>query len=447
MLFLLVVSGVTIATCSPRAEPSGSANARTATAAARTSRSTPPTVAVAGPAGSVAAPRSAGEQAELDTAIARWTASAPPSYAYTVGTVVDGFGATTDRIIAIEGRSHRASILASSFVGWDDDAIAVDGLFRLIRARLEGPGTVEASYDPEFGIPLTIASDDPSVSEGSTTVRVHDVRSSADGQSAAERGQLLTQLRDARTAWKRWAPSDYAYDWQRIPSIGGGSAASGPTAGGPAVGGSATAVGWTVRHVDGVTTVAPASTASEAAASAGASVAATFDVIESALAAGAWVDVVFDPILGLPLLVGIDPTPAVGDGFIIRISFHDIVADRGRADLLAARERWAANRPVRYSYVWREIGHGRRWMYRVSMAGEVATIRRSGDAPIGEAAALAPRIDDLFLLLDEVLADGGRVDAQYDRDLGFPTRVTIETPGSVIVGTITIRSMAVDATP
>ncbi len=364
--------------------------------------------------------------ADLAAAVARWAAFGQASCSYTVDSSVPGLSSTTDHVISIEGHAERVAVQTSSFSGWGDEQVTVPGMFDLIRSNRDRSGTIEATYDPVLGYPLTIRRDDPTISDGSWSMQVRDFRSSLDVPPTHD--DLDARLADAREAWDRWAPSDYAYDWQLVP-----------------VDGIPTGAGWSIRHVDGVTTAAPSFGDTATFGLGAASIPASFDAIEAAAARGAWIDAVFDPVLGLPILVGIDPTPAPGDDSWLRIAFHDIVAETGRADLAAAHERWSTNRPVRYSYVWREDGGGRHWTYRVAMNGDVAKIRTSGGAPRGEAAALAPRIDDLFMLLEKVLANGGHVDATYDAQLGYPTRVMIDAPGSLVEGTITIRSVVIDA--
>lgn len=418
----VLVGLLTIVACAPT--PTGSE------AAASPLGSAPATVVGAPPSRAAGTPSPA--LRELDAALARWNASQPLSYAYIVESSITGVATMTDRVIAIEGRSERTSIVASSFGRWPDEQLTVAGIFEVIRGTLGRPGTIRATYDPVLGYPVTIVRDDRTTSDGSWSMRIHDFRSSsgpAPAVGAAEDRPLSVRLADARAAWARWAPSDYSYEWQRF------LVASGPTTG----------TGWSIRQVDGVTTTRPTGAAPGTSAD-DAAIPAAFAAIEAAIGADAWVEAAFDPVLGLPLVIGIDPTPAAGDGSIIRIAFRDIVAETGRAELEAARQRWAMNRPVRYSYVWRETGNGRDWTYRVTMNGDVASIRGSRGAPTGEAATLAPRIDDLFMLLEEVLADGGRVDAAYDPQVGYPTRVTIDVPGSLVVGTITIRYVVVDAT-
>jgi hypothetical protein len=374
------------------------------------------------PTSSQAAP-----DADLAEAIARWTAVGQASFGYTVESGISGLSGTTDHLIAIEGRWERVAIQTSSFSGWGSEQVTIPGMFDLIQAIRGRSGTIQATYDPVLGYPATIRRDDPSASVGSWSMTVVDFRSSLDTPATGD--GLATQLADARAAWNRWAPSDYTYEWQQVAS------GDGKTPG----------AAWSIRHVDGVTTAAQTLGDGAIFAQDAASIPATFDAIEAAMNSGAWVDAVFDPVLGLPIVVGIDPTPAPGDGWLIKIAFHDIVAETGRAELQAAQDRWTVGRPTRYSYVWREDGGGRHWTYRVAMNGEVAKIRAAGGAPVGEAAALAPRIDDLFMLIEEALANGGHVDAAYDAQLGYPTRVTIDAPGSLVVGTITIRSVVIDA--
>lgn len=364
---------------------------------------------------------------DLAAAMSRWAAFGQASYAYTVESSITGMATMTDRVISIEGHPERVAIQTSAFGGWGAEQITVPGMFELIRSNGGRSGIIQATYDPLVGYPATINREEPAASDGSWSMRVLDFRSAFD--SSPTGGALEARLTDARAAWNRWAPSDYTYEWQQVPAGDGAT----------------TGAGWSIRHVDGVTTATPAFGDTANVGREAASIPATFDAIEAAAMRGAWVDAVFDPVLGLPVILGIDPTPASGDGFWIKITFHDILAATGRADLEVARERWAANRPARYSYVWREVGGDRHWTYRVTMKGDVATILPSGGAPVGEAATVAPRIDDLFMLIDEALANGGHVDAAYDAQLGYPTRVTIDAPGSLVVGTITIRSVVVDA--
>jgi len=367
--------------------------------------------------------------ADLADAIARWSKVEKAGFGYTVESGVSGLSGTTDRVIGIEGHWERVPIQISAFSSWGDEQVTVPGMFDLIQAIRGRSGTVQATYDPVLGYPATINREEPSASDGDWSMRVVDVRSSLD--TPASDGGLARRLADARAAWTRWAPSDYTYEWQQVASGDGKTPAA----------------AWSIRHVDGVTTAAQTVGDGASVGQDAASIPATFDAIEAAMNTGAWVDAVFDPVLGLPIVVGIEPTPAVGDGWWIKIAFHDIVAETGRAELQAAHDRWTVQRPTRYSYVWREEGGGRHWTYRVAMNGDVAKIRASGGAPVGEAATLAPRIDDLFMLIEEALANGGHVDAAYEEQFGYPTRVKIDAPGSLVVGTITIRSMVIDATP
>ena len=367
--------------------------------------------------------------AELAEAMARWSKVEKAGFGYTVESGISGLSGTTDRVIGIEGHWERVAIQISSFSGWGDEQVTVPGMFGLMQAIRGRTGTIQATYDPVFGYPATIDRTEPSASDGDWSMRVVDFRSSLD--TPATDGGLATRLADARAAWTRWAPSDYTYEWQQVASGDGKKPAA----------------AWSIRHVDGLTTAAQTVGDGAIVGQEAASIPATFDAIETAMKSGAWVDAVFDPVLGRPIVVGIDPSPAVGDSWWIKIAFHDIVAQTGRAELQAAHDRWIVQRPKRYSYVWREVGGGRHWTYRVAMNGEVAKIRASGGAPVGEAATLAPRIDDLFMLIEEALANGGHVDAAYEEQFGYPTRVKIDAPGSLVVGTITIRSMVIDATP
>jgi len=161
------------------------------------------------------------------------------------------------------------------------------------------------------------------------------------------------------------------------------------------------------------------------------------------ISGGGWVDVAADTGSGRNLLISIDPSPATtGDAYWIRISFVDLVAQKAVKAHAAAATRWAAKAPTIYSYTWRYRGAGSDLTYKVSMDGDTATIRPVGGTPAVEAAFVAPRIEATLALIGDVLGQGGRVTATYDRKLGYPLSVTMVPHGDAgRKGTITIRDL------
>ena len=112
---------------------------------------------------------------------------------------------------------------------------------------------------------------------------------------------------------------------------------------------------------------------------------------------------------------------------------------------MAARDRWAAAALQHFSYTWRYRGELDPLTYGVTFSGDVSALRRSPGTPTPEARSYAaPRIDDTFRVIQEVLAQGGRVSATYDPVLGYPVRVEIDPIGDAGArGTITIRDFEV----
>ena len=183
-------------------------------------------------------------------------------------------------------------------------------------------------------------------------------------------------LADAQDAWRRWEPGTYEY----VSTVSDHGA---PPASSMAI---------RVHRQDGVTTATRGESHASTAGAGAASVEAQFDAIEAALDAGAWVEAVFDRVLGVPLLVAIDPSPAPGDATWTVIRFDDLEATAARDAWTAAADQWASKaRPRHYSYTWRFRSEDATWTYRVVMDGDVADIRASGGAPTGEAAMIAPK--------------------------------------------------------
>ncbi len=151
-------------------------------------------------------------------------------------------------------------------------------------------------------------------------------------------------------------------------------------------------------------------------------------------------DVSTDAATGLDLLAAVDPSPsAKGDAYWIRIDHTDLAAEKAAEDLAAAQKRWATAAPKRHSYSWHYEGPGADWSYRVAMNGDKATIKPGKGAPPVADSFAAPRVPEMFALIERALAAGGSVTATYDRKLGYPTRIVLPTvTESTPEGVITI---------
>lgn len=365
----------------------------------------------------------------IDAAQARWATRHPSSYAFTythLGSPGGGWYAHY-RVTSLDGRVAAQSLDGLTLSQDDLATIGVDGLFESLRRGLGLNGETRMRFDPTLGYPTEIAYATAGVSDGSSTETVTDFVSMTDDGTAAH---VRDVLRSARTAWQRWEPIAYEYVWRRF------EAAPGPSSG----------TAWRVQHVGGRTSTEADPVSDGALRADAASVPSTFDAMEAALDAAAWVDLTVDSPSGMPLLAAIDPSSAAtGDESWIRITYRDIEAEVAATDLEAARARWSAADLQHFSYTWRYRGDLDPLTYGVTCDGDRSLLRRAAGTPIPEARANAtPRIDDTFQLIEEVLSQGGRVIAMYDPVLGYPVRVDVEPAGDVGArGTITIKDFAV----
>lgn len=363
--------------------------------------------------------------ATIDAAEARWVARRPSTYAFTyVHRGPAGVGWDWRyRVTALDGGVQVQSLDGSAHSPDEAARISVDGLFDLLRQELGGSGDLRMSFDADLGYPTEVTYQDPRIADSGATETVTDFVS-GDGSSSAGTPEIL---RAARATWKRWEPTTYEYVWRRFGAI------AGPDSG----------TAWDVHHADGRTLTAAHPASDGALPPETASVAATFEAVETALAAGAWVDVTVAPTSGLPILVAIDPSPNRNDdAYWIRLTFRDLARETATSDLQAAQDRWFAAGLQHFSYTWRYRGKYAPLTYAMTLNGEVATIRRSAGTPMTEASAFAtPRIEDTFRMIQELLNQGGRVVAQYDPMLGYPVTLEIDPFGDAgAPGTITIKA-------
>jgi Family of unknown function (DUF6174) len=358
-------------------------------------------------------------RAEIDQAEAAWEAHQPDSYAYTASLTRGGSDAVTAyRVTGMDGRVELQAVTDQAAA--DAEAMTIEGLFEAVRSRLDADGSLEFSVDPLYGY-LSKAAYTAPTREASWTRSIEDFTTAATRASAARARDALAQ---AQERWNALATPAWEYTWTRF-------AATDPAGGAPA---------WRVRHEEDATTISAAGGATDATPPDAVTIGGTVSTLAAVLAAGGWVDVAADSATGLDMLVAVDPSPSVtGDAYWIRIDTTDLSAQQASKSLAAARDRWSASGPRRYSYTWRFEGPGRDWTYRVSVNGAKVTIKAGEGTPTVQDSFAPPGIADSLDLVERVLAGGGMVTAAYDKRLGYPTRIVLPSAtGTTPEGTITI---------
>ena len=370
-----------------------------------------------------AGPSADPQLAWIDAAEAAWAANRPETYAYTV-TFVGQPGLGSDRryrVVTIDGHEQVVGIEGLTDPT-EAQAATIEAIFNGARAAAKAGRIVHLELDPRLGYPSRFTSDSAMASDSDSGAMTVSARTTpSDGAAASTRAALA----EARAQWTRWRPTAFAYDWYRWS--GGGASSSG--------------TGWHVM-VDGDLVATSASPSSDGAYPlSDATIEATLDAADAALDAGRWVDLSVDRTLGVPILVAVDTTPDGPEGASwTRIDFTDTARATARRDLQAARERWASHGSGHSTYTWRFAGDGRDLAYDVVAEGEVLELHRHPGTPLPEANAVAaPRITDTFAMLEQVLAQGGTVEATYDETYGYPRRAVMDPAGDVGArGTITV---------
>ena len=359
---------------------------------------------------------------ELDQAESIWEAKGPNSLAYT--TTQSAGGATTSvHLTEMDGRIE-ALVLESGAVPPDDGgrALSIDGVFETAHEALDGSGTADYDVDQLYGyLPRVEYTTDGA--DGSFSIEVRDLMTPADRTAAgAARDALNAMLQ----RWSSLSTPAWEYTWARF-----GAADT-----------AATQTEYTVRHGGGQTTLAAPDGGAGGPVPGEATIEGTVEAAVSALTSGAWVDVAIDPV-GFDTLIAVDPSPsATGDAWWIRIDHTDKFAERARQDLDAARTRWTAAGVDNYSYRWSWDGSNGAWSWGVRLRNDSATLKPSAGAPAVEDTFVAPQIDELFELVDRVLAAGGSVDVDYDKELGYPTRVEFSSATDLAPrGVVTITKL------
>ena len=325
----------------------------------------------------------------------------------------------------MDGHTEVQSLDAYAQAANDVPFLSMDGLFAQLRRDAAGSGHLSIRFDPTLGYPAETSHDDSAATDSDWTDTVTDFTRGM--PTADEVRSIVTAARDA---WQSRKPDSYAYLWRHFEPAGG------PDSG----------TAWDIVHADGRTSTQADPTSDHVGPADASSIGSTLDAVIAAVDAGAWVDLTVAPVIGVPLLVAVDPSGSVsGDEYWIRITFQDSEKDIAQAALDAARTRWAAAGLQHFSYVWRYRGNYDPLTYWMTLNGEVASIRRAPGTPMTEASALGvPRIDDTFELIGQMLSEGGRVHASYDPILGYPTRVEMDPAGAYgAPGTITIKDFAI----
>jgi hypothetical protein len=308
----------------------------------------------------------------------------------------------------MDGRTE-ALVLEQGPVPPDDGgrALSIAGVFDTAHEALDGSGTAAYQVDQLYGY-------------------LPRVEYTADGADGSAAGAARDALNAVLQRWSSIASPAWEYTWTRF-----GAADT-----------EATQTTYRVRHGAGATTLAAPDGGPGAAVPDEATIDGTVEAAVAALASGGWVDVAIAPD-GLDTLVAVDPSPsATGDAWWIRIDHTDRFAERARQDLDAARTRWTAAGLERYSYRWTWDGSDGTWSWGVRLSGDAARLKPSAGAPTVEGTFVAPRIEDLFDLVDRVLAGGGSVDVTYDRSLGYPARVEFPAASELAPrGVITITKL------
>jgi len=353
-----------------------------------------------------------------------WQNHQPVSYAYDLDHQAQAGDAKSYayHVSGLEGGTQVLHLSGPTLQDAQLGDVTVNGLFQRATDALASPA-FQIAFDSRAGYPtkLTFA-DDADASGGAAVESVDAFRTAANpgevGRAQAALGKLL----------QRWHGVDdprWAYTWSRIPA------------------GGAQPITWTVTHQNGKTTAKPGDGGSGGLTKDDVSPDGTVAGIQSVLVSGGWADVAVEQAPGFDILIAVDPQPgARGDAYWIRIAWADLAKQADVSDLQAAQARWATSQLTDYSYTWDYKGDGTPLTYKVAQKGGTATITPVGTTPApGSPAYATPKVEDTFAMIQAVLDQGGTVDATYDGQLGYPTRVVMHPAGDAGAnGVITIKS-------
>ena len=356
-----------------------------------------------------------------------WERQRPSTVAYTTIETRAGDAATVVHVTEMDGRAEVQAVSMDPGSGGIGATQTIDGILERAAAALDQPGDeVSITYDTQYGYVSRLDQSLPDVADAASSVEVRDLSTAADRTSASRARSALESLLQA---WKAPRSPTWEYTWSRF------TAADTPSS----------ATTYRVHHEDGVTTVAAEDgAAGNAAPPDAATIQGTVEAAVGVLAAGGWVDVAADET-GLDALISVDPSPsAKGDAYWIRIDYTDLYATQAHEALAAARGRWSASAPERYTFRWRYEGSGGSWGWNVNLNGDIARLKPTAGAPPVESSFVAPRIGAMFDLIEASIDGGGRVKVTYDPALGYPATVVIDDGGGAAPdGTITISKLKV----
>jgi hypothetical protein len=352
----------------------------------------------------------------LEVARVKWDRLHLTTFAYTVSWWNGSpFGVPPARVVSLEG-----DIRVDGAPPTDGD-LTPDGLFARVRLVMERATSV--TYDAATGLPTSISAPGPAGSaDADTNITVTDFVVSSPSPVAVD-GRVAA----AKRTWSRTKPTTFAYTWTRTAAGSGSPEAS-----------------YAVSAEPGASAAfTPSQTTGGSPSSSIASVAATLDAAGAAATAGAWVDLSLEPH-GVPLVVAVDPSPAAGDAYWIRLDFRDLEHEQAQAAYVAAQDRWSAAALQRFRYVWHYHGPAGTYTYRVTMRGDVSLLTRSkGSRVLWASMDYGPRLDVLFGAIGQELGNGGRVQATYDPTYGYSVKVVLTGASGNPDGTITISAFIV----
>jgi len=355
-----------------------------------------------------------------------WASHQPTAYAYDLESAGEpgldpGF---RYHVSALEGDVQVQHLAGATLSEADQAGVTVDGLFQRARDALVSPSFTIA-FDDRLGNPttLTFGTEDGAPDAGRVD-RVTAFRTAASqGGAARAQAALETLLQRSRSV----DASRWSYTWSRIPA---GSSTAQP-------------VTWTVSHAKGRTTAKPVAAGDLGLTPDDVGIEGTVLAVQNVLVSGGWADVATEDAPGLGVLIAVDPQPAArGDAYWIRIAWADLAREASVSELDAAKARWATAQLTDYAYTWEYRGDGGPLSYKVTRKGGTDTVTRVGNTPVAQPVYATPRIEDTFAMIDAVLAQGGTVDATYDDQLGYPTRVEMHPNGDAGAnGVVTIKAL------
>ena len=348
----------------------------------------------------------------IDQHAAIWARHQPAAYEYDLDTT--GQGPAAYHVSGVEGATQVQHLSGPVLPDADQASVTVEGLFQRARSALSDP-SFKVEFNDLLGNPTKL------------TFGSGEVDSVDNFRTSTTQGGVAKAQASLQAVLQRWHAVDaprWAYTWTRTPA----AASSQPVA-------------WSVSHVKGDTRAKPVGAGDGSVTSDDVSIDGTVSAVQNVLVSGGWADVAIEDDPGLGVLIAVDPKPGIkGDGYFIRIAVTDLARQASISALDAAKARWATAQLTDYSYTWSYSGDGTPLSYKVTRRAGTSSVARLGATPVAQPAYGTPLVEDTFTMIDAVLAQGGSVDATYDDQLGYPTRVEMHPAGgSGATGVVTIK--------